>query len=152
MRRLLGVCLLAFTMTACGGSDAPTGPSSGQPPQGGQGQGQPPPQTSVAGTWSGTAVSTQIAGARFEISVVLSQTGTAITGAFNCRPVTASNCAAPVATVSGMLNGSALTAQVLLPGGVVACSAFNGTLSSTSAMAGTYTCGTADAGTWTLAK
>jgi len=147
MRRLLAVCLLGLCVTSCGSSNSPTGPSN-QQPQGPQTQ-QP---TSIAGTWTGTAISTQVPGARFNIAVSVTQTGTTISGTFTCTPTTPSNCAAPSATVAGTLNGNALTAQVLLPGGVVACSSFNGTLSSTSAMAGTYTCGTTDAGTWSLTK
>ncbi len=147
MRRLLAVCLLGLSVAGCGGSNnnTPTGPSTGQP-QGPQGS------TSIAGGWTGTAISTQIPGARFNIAVSLTQTGTTISGTFTCTPTTSSNCAAPSATVSGTLNGNALTAQVLLPGGAVACSSFNGTLSSTSAMSGTYTCSTVDAGTWSLTK
>lgn len=151
MRKLLAVCLLGLSVSSCGGSNNPTGPSSGsgQQQQGPQGQ---QPSTSIAGAWTGTAVSTQIPGARFNIAVSLTQTGTTISGTFTCTPTTSSNCAAPSATVAGTLNGNALTAQVLLPGGVVACSSFNGTISSTSAMAGTYTCSTVDAGTWSLTK
>jgi hypothetical protein len=145
--KLLAVCLLGLCVSGCGGSDSPTGPSTPQP-QGPQTQ-QP---TSIAGVWTGTAISTQIAGARFNITVVLTQNGTEISGTFSCAPTTPSNCAAPSATVAGTVNGSALTARVLLPGDVVACSSFNGTLSSTTAMSGTYACGNVDAGTWSLTK
>lgn len=155
MRTLLAVCLLGFCVTGCGKS--PSGPSSGGGGGGGQQQQQQQEQqqqpTSIAGTWTGTAISTQIPGARFNIAVSITQAGTTISGTFSCTPTTpSSNCAAPSATVAGTLNGSALTARVLLPGDIVACSSFNGTLASASAMSGTYTCGTTDAGTWSLAK
>ena len=148
MHRLLGVCLLALAVASCGKKDSPAAPTGGQPQTGGQGQ----PQTSIAGVWTGTAISTQIPGARFSISVALTQTGANIVGSFSCRPLTGTNCAAPVASISGTLNGTALTAQVIQPGGAVACESFNGTVSSSSAMSGSFVCGITDAGTWTLEK
>jgi hypothetical protein len=151
MHKLLGVCLLALAVASCGKKDSPTAPTGGQPQQGGQGQ-QQQQQTSIAGVWTGTAISTQIPGARFSISVALTQTGSNIVGSFSCRPLTGTNCAAPVASISGTLNGTALTAQVIQPGGAVACESFNGTVSSSSAMSGSFVCGVIDAGTWTLAK
>jgi hypothetical protein len=150
MRYILALGLAGLLVSGCGKSNNPSGPSGPQPdgPQGPQGT----QTTTVGGAWRGTAVSSQLPGERFNIAVTLTQSGTTITGTFTCMPVTGANCAAPSATVAGTLNGTDLKAQVLLPGNVVACASFNGTMSSNNAMSGSYTCGTADAGTWSLTR
>lgn len=129
--RLL-VLLLFFVPLAC--SKSPTSPTS----------------TSVAGTWSGSASSTVIPGARFNLSANLNQSGTSVTGTLTCTAATAS-CSFSSANVSGTLNASALSAQLTAQSGGVICGSFNGTLSG-STLSGNYACTTSDAGTWTLNK
>ncbi len=113
--------LLAFVLTACG--------------SGGEGGGGKVALT-LNGTWNGTATSDN--GGSLNITLVLSQIGSNISGHIDCSVHDALQCPGTRGTVSGTLSGSTLTMDVQWDNGN-ACNQFDGTLEG-GTLKGMYSC------------
>jgi len=131
---VLAILIVSAAAGDCGGNSSPTHPT-------------PQPGTDVSGTWQGSVRSSF--GPTASISLTLTQSGSSVSGTFSCP----FGCIHSSGTVSGSVNGSAVTGRVRFPDGH-SCDTFNGTVSGQT-MSGNYACTDPlgnDNGTWSATR
>ena len=132
MRSLLTVGVLAASLVTIG-----CGSNGGNPVTATSG--------TYTGTWTGSPNS--LVG-RLNIRLVLTQTGSSLSGTYSCL---SPGCAFSSGSVSGAVSGDTLNGSVSFLNGAAACGTFTGRRSGDS-ISGSYGCSWGDSGTWTAAR